>query len=79
MIQRVHPIGKEKANLKLFSVEGFGVFYGALLFRGVWFESLWVWVGGFGFSAHFGASCVYCLYIQWRLSLLINYYSLKKT
>ncbi len=25
-----------KANFKLFSFEGFGVFFGALLFRGVW-------------------------------------------
>jgi hypothetical protein len=79
MIQRVHPIGRGKANFKLYNVEGFGGFLGLCCFVGFGFEGLWVlgwgvWV--FGFS-RFGAFCVYCLCIQARLSLLINYYSSK--
>jgi hypothetical protein len=45
MIQRVHPIGGGKANFKLFSVEGFGGFLGALLFHGVC-QVLGLWVLG---------------------------------
>jgi hypothetical protein len=76
-MQRVHPIGRGKENLKLFSFEGFGgFFWGLCYFVGFAFESL-LGFGfvGLGFSAHFGDSCVYCLCIQGRLSFLINYYS----
>jgi hypothetical protein len=65
MMQMVHPIGGEKANLKLFCVEGFGgFFWGFAVLWGLGFGFL-----GLGFSARLGASCVYYLCIQGHLTL----------